>query len=112
VGSIIESVRNFRLIPQLLIVLALLICQQFAISHSISHIHQQIEQINQDGHTSDEANCDTCHALGGLNHFFVGLPYTILIQANIAPVKNNLLNDYSDSVVETNFQSRAPPFYS
>ena len=90
----------------------MLVCQQLAISHSTSHIHQQIEQINQDSHPSDEAGCDTCHALGGFNHFFVELPYSIHIQENSDIAQNNFFNDYFDSAVETNFQSRAPPFYS
>ena len=111
-GFIIASVRNFRLFPRLLIVLALLICQQLVVSHSISHIHQQIEKINQDGHPSDEASCDTCHALGGLTHFFVELPYSIQIQENLGVAQNNFFNDYFDLAVQINFQSRAPPFYS
>ena len=94
VRSIIASVRNFQLFPKLLIVLALLVCQQFAIAHSISHIHHQIEQINHDGHSSDETSCDTCHALGSINHFLLELPYLIHIQENFDIAQNNFFSDY------------------
>ena len=110
-SSIIISVKKFQFVPQLLIILAVLISQQLVFTHSISHIHQQVEQSKSDGHL-DEIKCDTCHVLSGLSHFFVDVFNSKINQGSNNSVEYLILNCYPSIFVWVNFLSRAPPFHS
>ena len=101
--------RKLGFFPRLLIILALLICQQLAVSHTISHVHQNIEQVSQSGSSSDEANCDTCHALGGLNHFFAGIYHDAFIEQGTYDVPLISFGIHFAPVTHIHFESRAPP---
>lgn len=100
---------RFRLFPQLLIILALLTCQQFAVAHAISHTYAQTNGVSQDGPPSDEAHCDTCHVVGGLQMFVVGHTHAVLLQQYAQTICNHLLSQSLDLPCSINFQSRAPP---
>jgi len=106
------TMRKLGIIPQLIIILALVICQQLIVSHSISHIHQQLEEFNHGGGSSDEIGCDTCHALGGLNHFFVGNNENISPRLNVSDVQYVFLAIHFDPIAQVIFESRAPPVTS